>query len=177
MNMDNLRKKNTGRRKIEIKKLEKETNKQVTFSKRRQGLFRKASELCTLCDVHAAIIVFSPAGKLHCFGEPNTNQILNSYINGTIEFDVSNSTGNSSTYKEYNKQYEETLKVLEMEKQKLADVENLTKIWNMGNWWNESIDEMNSDQLEEFMESISELKRKLLERADEHANSMMFSMF
>ncbi|KAF4379402.1 hypothetical protein G4B88_022492 [Cannabis sativa] len=38
-----------GRQKIEIKKLEKKSNKQVTFSKRRSGLFKKAAELSVLC--------------------------------------------------------------------------------------------------------------------------------
>jgi len=64
-------KKKAGRKKIEIKKIEKSTNKQVTFSKRRTGLFKKASELCILCDVSVAIIVFSPAEKLFCFGHPD----------------------------------------------------------------------------------------------------------
>ena len=68
MDVINQRKKNMGRQKIEIKKVEKDSNKLVTFSKRRQGLFRKTSELCVLCDVHAAIIVFSPGDKLFCFG-------------------------------------------------------------------------------------------------------------
>jgi pheromone receptor transcription factor len=58
--MVNQRKKNMGRHKIEIKKVEKDSNKLVTFSKRRQGLFRKVSELCVLCDVNAAVIAFFP---------------------------------------------------------------------------------------------------------------------
>ncbi|MCI31563.1 agamous-like MADS-box protein AGL62-like, partial [Trifolium medium] len=69
---------------------------------------------------------------------------------------------------EYNKQYEEALKMLEMEKKKLADAENLAKFWNTFGWWNDSIDDMSSDQLEQFMVSIYELRRKLIEKADEH---------
>jgi hypothetical protein len=106
MDMVQQRKKTTGRKKIEIKKLDKESNKQVTFSKRRQGLFKKASELCILCDVRAAIIVFSPADKLYSFGQPNTDVILTSYINGTTEFEDAKSTEDSSIYAEYNEQYE-----------------------------------------------------------------------
>ncbi|KAK2453315.1 agamous MADS-box protein AGL62 [Trifolium repens] len=176
--MDNMlpqRKKTTGRKKIEIKKLDKDSNKQVTFSKRRQGLFRKASELCILCDVRASIIVFSPADKLYSFGQPNTDAILNSYINGTTEFVDAKSIEDSSTYTEYNGQYEETLKMLEMEKKKLADVKNLAKTWNRGDWWNDSIDDMSIDQLEQFMISLYELRNKLLERADELLmNNLMF---
>jgi hypothetical protein len=176
--MDNMlqqRKKTTGRKKIEIKKLEKDSNKQVTFSKRRQGLFRKASELCILCDVRAAIIVFSPADKLYSFGQPNTDAILNSYINGTTEFVDAKSIEDSSTYTEYNGQYEDALKMLEMEKKKLADIKNLAKTWNRGDWWNDSIDNMSIDQLEQFMISLYELRNKLLERADELLmNNLMF---
>ncbi|KAK2453316.1 agamous MADS-box protein AGL62 [Trifolium repens] len=176
--MDNMlqqRKKTTGRKKIEIKKLEKDSNKQVTFSKRRQGLFRKASELCILCDVRAAIIVFSPADKLYSFGQPNTDVILNSYINGTTEFVDAKSTEDCSTYTEYNGQCEKALKILEMEKKKLADIENLAKSWNRGDWWNDSIDHMSIDQLEQFMISLYELRNKFLERADELLmNSLMF---
>jgi hypothetical protein len=176
--MDNMlqqRKKTTGRKKIEIKKLEKDSNKQVTFSKRRQGLFRKASELCILCDVRAAIIVFSPADKLYSFGQPNTDAILNSYINGTTEFVDAKSIEDSSTYTEYNGQYEDALKMLEMEKKKLADIKNLAKTWNRGDWWNDSIDNMSIDQLEQFMISLYELRNKLLGRTDELLmNNLMF---
>ncbi|KAJ0236308.1 hypothetical protein HA466_0256350 [Hirschfeldia incana] len=53
-----------GRGKIEIKKIENKTSRQVTFSKRRSGLIKKASELSVLCDAHIGLIVFSTTGKL-----------------------------------------------------------------------------------------------------------------
>ncbi|XP_004496857.1 agamous-like MADS-box protein AGL62 [Cicer arietinum] len=166
MNMFHQKKKTTGRKKIEIKKLEKDSNKQVTFSKRRSGLFKKVSELCILCNVNVAIIVFSPADKLFCFGQPNTDTILKSYLEGTTEFEHSKLTENSSTYEEYNREYEEALKGLEIEKKKMVEVENLAKVWNKGDWWNEPIDDMSREELEQFMVSIYELRRKLLERLD-----------
>ncbi|KAB1206671.1 MADS-box protein AGL24 [Morella rubra] len=52
------------RRKIEIKRIDKKTARQVTFSKRTKGLFKKAMELSTLCDAEIALIVFSATGKL-----------------------------------------------------------------------------------------------------------------
>ncbi|XP_057853686.1 MADS-box protein GGM13 isoform X4 [Cryptomeria japonica] len=53
-----------GRGKIEIKKIENITNRQVTFSKRKGGLRKKAHELSVLCDAEVALIVFSSTGKL-----------------------------------------------------------------------------------------------------------------
>ncbi|KAF7127889.1 hypothetical protein RHSIM_Rhsim11G0149200 [Rhododendron simsii] len=52
-----------GRQKIKIAKIEIKNHLQVTFSKRRSGLFKKASELCTLCGVEIAIL--KPSTKLH----------------------------------------------------------------------------------------------------------------
>lgn len=53
-----------GRGKIEIKKIENQTARQVTFSKRRSGLIKKTHELSVLCDAHIGLIVFSATGKL-----------------------------------------------------------------------------------------------------------------
>ncbi|XP_022762147.1 MADS-box protein AGL71-like [Durio zibethinus] len=52
------------RKKIQIKKIDNIAARQVTFSKRRIGLFNKAHELSTLCDAEIALLVFSPIGKL-----------------------------------------------------------------------------------------------------------------
>lgn len=56
-----------GRGKIEIKKIENANTRQVTFSKRRVGLLKKAKELAILCDAEVAVIVFSSTGKLFEF--------------------------------------------------------------------------------------------------------------
>ncbi|KAI5582767.1 hypothetical protein POPTR_007G115000v4 [Populus trichocarpa] len=53
------------RRKIQIKKIDDTIARQVTFSKRRGGLFKKAYELSTLCDAEIALMVFSASGKLY----------------------------------------------------------------------------------------------------------------
>ena len=51
------------RHKIEIKRIDNVASRQVTFSKRRRGLFKKARELSVLCDAEIALIVYSAAGK------------------------------------------------------------------------------------------------------------------
>ncbi|KAF3795478.1 MADS-box transcription factor 56 [Nymphaea thermarum] len=54
-----------GRGKVELKRIENVTSRQVTFSKRRNGLLKKAFELSLLCDVEVALIIFSPSGRLY----------------------------------------------------------------------------------------------------------------
>ncbi|CAL9069604.1 unnamed protein product, partial [Musa banksii] len=55
------------RGKTEMKRIENAASRQVTFSKRRNGLLKKAFELSVLCDVEIGLIVFSPRGKLYEF--------------------------------------------------------------------------------------------------------------
>ncbi|XP_059303748.1 agamous-like MADS-box protein AGL8 homolog [Lycium ferocissimum] len=53
-----------GRGKVQLKRIENKINRQVTFSKRRSGLLKKAQEISVLCDAEVGLIVFSTKGKL-----------------------------------------------------------------------------------------------------------------
>lgn len=55
------------RGKTQMKRIENASSRQVTFSKRRTGLIKKAYELSVLCDAEVGLIVFSPRGKLYEF--------------------------------------------------------------------------------------------------------------
>ena len=77
--MSKNKKSSLGRQKIPIEKIPKKSHLQVTFSKRRSGLFKKASELCTLCGVEIAIVVFSPADKAFSFGHPEVESLIDRY--------------------------------------------------------------------------------------------------
>ncbi|PON54232.1 MADS-box transcription factor [Parasponia andersonii] len=71
-----------GRVKLQIKRIESTTNRQVTFSKRRNGLIKKAYELSVLCDVDVALIMFSPSGRVSFFsGNKSIEEILARYVN------------------------------------------------------------------------------------------------
>ncbi|PHU20040.1 hypothetical protein BC332_11191 [Capsicum chinense] len=66
-----------GRRKIAMKPIANQNSRHVTFSKRRSGLFKKASELCILCGVEIAIIVQSlKRQRLFTFGHPSADAII-----------------------------------------------------------------------------------------------------
>ncbi|KZV20155.1 floral homeotic protein PMADS 1-like [Dorcoceras hygrometricum] len=69
------------RGKIQIKRIENQTNRQVTYSKRRNGIFRKAQELTVLCDAKVSIIMISSTRKLHEYISPSftTKQFFDQY--------------------------------------------------------------------------------------------------
>lgn len=69
------RKRSMGRGKIEIKKIENPTNRQVTYSKRRAGIMKKASELTVLCDAQLSLVMFSSTGKFSEYCSPTTEYV------------------------------------------------------------------------------------------------------
>nr|AEL13790.1 AGL6 [Taxus baccata] len=68
-----------GRGRVELKRIENKINRQVTFSKRRNGLLKKAYELSVLCDAEVALIIFSSRGKVYEFGSAGTLKTLDRY--------------------------------------------------------------------------------------------------
>nr|BAO74163.1 MADS-box transcription factor SEP3.1 [Torenia fournieri] len=68
-----------GRGRVELKRIENKINRQVTFSKRRNGLLKKAYELSVLCDAEVALIIFSSRGKLYEFGSNSITKTLERY--------------------------------------------------------------------------------------------------
>nr|AAW78032.1 PISTILLATA-like protein [Thalictrum dioicum] len=61
-----------GRGKIEIKRIENPTNRQVTYSKRRNGILKKAREIHVLCDAEIALVISSSTGKMSDYISPST---------------------------------------------------------------------------------------------------------
>ncbi|CAA2962958.1 agamous-like MADS-box AGL62 [Olea europaea subsp. europaea] len=70
-------KKTKGKRKIEIQKIDKKTSLQVSFSKRRKGLFKKVAKTRVLGGTDIAILIQSLGNKFFTFGEPSVESILN----------------------------------------------------------------------------------------------------
>ncbi|KAD4889106.1 hypothetical protein E3N88_21179 [Mikania micrantha] len=70
-----------GRGKVELKRIENPTNRKVTFSKRRDGLFKKAIELSILCDAEVALLVFSSSGKIYQFSSHDMDRTITRYRN------------------------------------------------------------------------------------------------
>lgn len=80
-------KKGKGRQKIKMAKIKTDSNLQVTFSKRRAGVFKKASELSTLCGAESTIVIFSPGLKPHSFGHPSVEAVANRFLEANRNVD------------------------------------------------------------------------------------------
>ncbi|KAL3621017.1 hypothetical protein CASFOL_035929 [Castilleja foliolosa] len=68
-----------GRGKIVIRKIDNLTSRQVTFSKRRNGLLKKARELSILCDAEVGLIIFSSTSKLYEFASTSMKTVIERY--------------------------------------------------------------------------------------------------
>ncbi|CAK9322167.1 unnamed protein product [Citrullus colocynthis] len=68
-----------GRGKIVIRRIDNSTSRQVTFSKRRSGLLKKARELSILCDAEVGLIIFSSTGKLYDYSSSSIRSITDRY--------------------------------------------------------------------------------------------------
>ncbi|XP_059453638.1 agamous-like MADS-box protein MADS9 [Corylus avellana] len=64
-----------GRGKIEIKRIENPSNRHVTYTKRRNGIIKKATEISVLCDAKVSLVILSSSGKIHDFCSPSTSLI------------------------------------------------------------------------------------------------------
>nr|ADD25196.1 AG [Nuphar advena] len=88
-----------GRGKIEIKRIENTTNRQVTFCKRRSGLLKKAYELSVLCDAEVALVIFSSRGRLYEYSNNSVKATIDRYKKACAD------SLNSGTVSEANAQY------------------------------------------------------------------------
>nr|XP_027083800.1 agamous-like MADS-box protein AGL61 [Coffea arabica]XP_027083802.1 agamous-like MADS-box protein AGL61 [Coffea arabica] len=142
--MNNMMMKKTttrGRKKIEIKMIDDLSNRQVTFSKRRAGLLKKASELCILTGAEVAIASSS------CVADRNTSLV--------------------AEIQEHNQHYAKVSEELEIERKRKETIEG-SKVENNGSfWWDEPIDNMGLEELQQYKASLEELKKTVLIRADD----------
>ncbi|KAF7129808.1 hypothetical protein RHSIM_Rhsim10G0080200 [Rhododendron simsii] len=68
-----------GRGKIAIRRIDNATSRQVTFSKRKNGLLKKAKELGILCDAEVGLIIVSSTGKLFEYSSTSMKSVIERY--------------------------------------------------------------------------------------------------
>jgi len=87
-----------GRKKIKIERISDDRNRQVTFTKRKNGLMKKAMELSVLCDCEIALIIFNTKGKLFQYSSTDMDKIL---LNYTEYAEPHENRNNSDYYKQF----------------------------------------------------------------------------
>ncbi|XP_019433133.1 PREDICTED: agamous-like MADS-box protein AGL62 [Lupinus angustifolius] len=156
-----------GRQKIEMKKMTKESNLQVTFSKRRNGLFKKASELCTLCSAQVALVVFSPANKVFSFGDPCVDTIVDRYQMRTLPQNLGYmhflEAHRNANVQELNAQMNRICQDLDIEKKCNEALAKKRKEARDQFWWAAPIEEINGDRLEQLKLALENLKKNVID--------------
>nr|AAS01765.1 MADS-box protein 1 [Eustoma grandiflorum] len=104
-----------GRGKIDIKRIENNTNRQVTFCKRRNGLLKKAYELSVLCDAEVALIIFSSRGRVYEYANNNIKSTIDRYRKATSDASTVFTTQeiNAQFYQQESKKLRQQIQVLQ----------------------------------------------------------------
>ncbi|GAB2296906.1 hypothetical protein Dimus_031008 [Dionaea muscipula] len=190
-----------GRQKIELKRIENEEDRLITFSKRRSGIYKKATELSTLCGVEIGVLVFSPSGKAFTYGVPclevvadrllhrnnNNNNSSTSQISHGLQLQRSRSagghglllptgtgtgTGSGTTrIQEMNAAYDELSARLERLKKEGEELARKKRGIQDKCWWDAVVEDLNAHEVEQFTGSMEELRRT----ADEILNNLQIN--
>ncbi|XP_006409893.2 agamous-like MADS-box protein AGL62 [Eutrema salsugineum] len=151
-----------GRRKLPMVKMEKASNLQVTFSKRKCGLFKKASELCTLCGVEIGVLVFSPSRKVFSFGNPDIKSVINrfeNYLHGPFMFFED---GPNTTIQDLNSQLTQELAKLKVEKEKKKFLDKIrNKREEIEKWWENPPNQLDLPQTTCLISVLENLRMEL----------------
>lgn len=153
-------KKTKGRQKIEMKKISNERYLQATFSKRRTGIFKKASELATLCDVDLAVIVFSPGNRVFSFGSPHVDSVIQRYIAHALTPPTLDLNEPFCTMDErgLHAHLDYLANRFTREKKREEDLNRLLEVSKNHFWWTSPIESMNKAQVENYKKALEDLK-------------------
>nr|AIJ29174.1 AG-like MADS box protein [Lilium longiflorum] len=143
-----------GRGKIEIKRIENTTNRQVTFCKRRNGLLKKAYELSVLCDAEVALIVFSTRGRLYEYANNSVEATIERYKKAST--DISNTRSVSEANAQYYQQESTKLR------QQINSLQNSNR-----NLLGESLSNMNLRDLKQLENRLEKAINKIRTKKNE----------
>ncbi|XVF49920.1 hypothetical protein PTKIN_Ptkin04bG0054900 [Pterospermum kingtungense] len=167
-----------GRGRVQLKRIENKINREVTFSKRRSGLVKKAHEICVLCDAEVALIIFSTKGKLFEYSSDSSMERIleryerNNYAERLLDANEIEQTGSWSL--EHAK-LKARMEVLQRNERHYMgeDLEDLSlrELQNFEHQLDSALKHIRSRKNQLMFESISELQKK--DKALQEHNNML----
>lgn len=159
-----------------MKRIENATSRQVTFSKRRNGLLKKAFELSVLCDAEVALIIFSPRGKLYEFASRSMQETIGRYQRHTRDAQPARekpAEENMQDLKEETASLVKKIETIEASKRRLLG-ENLAscsleELQQLETQLERSVTKIRARKNQVFNEQIRQLKDKEKQLAAENA--------
>nr|XP_008346683.3 MADS-box transcription factor 23-like isoform X2 [Malus domestica] len=165
-----------GRGKVELKRIDNPTSRHVTFSKRRNGLLKKAFELSILCDAEVAVIVFSHSGKAYEFASHDINRTIAMYRREVGLPEPNNSTFRRARTMEYwrneTEELRRSIQNLEMRLKHLAGEElstlGMQELKQLERQLKTGVERIRSKSRQIISENVNLLKRKHKELREEN---------
>uniref|UniRef100_A0A7N0ZRF6 Uncharacterized protein n=1 Tax=Kalanchoe fedtschenkoi TaxID=63787 RepID=A0A7N0ZRF6_KALFE len=156
-----------GRGRVQMKRIENKINRQVTFSKRRTGLLKKANEISVLCDAEVALIIFSTKGKLFDYATDSCMERIleryERYSSAKTQLVAADIESNGSWLLEHAR-LKARIDTLQKKQSHYMgeDLDSLTlkELQNLENQLDNALKHIRTKKSQLMFESISELKKK-----------------
>nr|AHI85950.1 SOC1 [Carya cathayensis] len=154
------------RGKTQMRRIENATSRQVTFSKRRNGLLKKAFELSVLCDAEVALIIFSPRSKLYEFASSSMQETIDRYRRHTKDAQPINKSveQNMQHLRHESANMVKKIELLEVSKRKLLGESlgacSLDELHKIEQQLESSVIKIRARKTQVFKEQIDKLKDK-----------------
>ncbi|KAL0323995.1 UNVERIFIED_CONTAM: Agamous-like MADS-box protein [Sesamum calycinum] len=155
-----------------MRRIESQDDLYATFSKRRLGLYKKASELSTLCGVDIGVIIFSPTNNPYSFFHPSMESVVERYRNpDQPPTDLARIVeGHTRTrIEQLNKRLDEVLDMKEQIKEREKYLDEVDKTRPKG-WWEQPVESLNAQQVKEWKAWFGELHARVTSRIQELTN-------
>ncbi|XP_071697553.1 MADS-box protein SOC1-like [Rutidosis leptorrhynchoides] len=161
------------RGKTQMKRIENATSRQVTFSKRRNGLLKKAFELSVLCDAEVALVIFSPRGKLYEFASSSIHDTVERYKNHVKDVQADTSSVEDVQYlKHETAAMAKKVELLEVAKRRLLGEElgtsTIEELLQIEQQLERSVRIIRARKMQVYTEQIEQLQAKEQMLADEN---------
>ncbi|EOA38860.1 hypothetical protein CARUB_v10011216mg [Capsella rubella] len=166
-------KKTKGKQKIHIQKIERDKDRLVTLSKRRNGIYTKLCELSVLCGAQVAFLGYSGSGKPYTFGSPSFQAVVERFLNGQAS-----SSSSSLQQSLFDAHYEENVQELcrlynnMVEQTRVEEAKTITAATSVeplpkDAWWKVDLTEVeDQEKKKQWLEKFERLYENMCDELD-----------